>query len=104
MMLDHPVDAGDDIEHAAAASATKHTNRHDSRSLGHTVGLPSYGACHVRAVAVAVFGASPVTHLRGSRHDAPTKVAVVATHTSVDDVGVDTCTCVVVGIILVESS
>ena len=103
-MLNHPVNASDDVEHAAAASATKHTDRHDLRSLGDSVGLPSHGACHVRTVAVAVFGTSPITHLRGSRHDSPTKVAVVATHTSVNDVGVYTCTCVVVGIILVESS
>ena len=104
MVLDHPVDASDDIEHAASTGAPKHPNRHDSRSLGDTIDLPSHGASHVRAVAVAVFAASPVTHPRSSCYDAPTKVAVVASHTSVDDVCVDACTGVVVGVILVESS
>ena len=103
-MRNHPVNAGDDVEHAASAAATKHTNRHDLRSLGDSVGLPCNGAGHMGAVAVAVFAASPITHARGSCHNAPAKIAVVATHTSVDDVGVDACTCVVVGIILVESS
>ena len=103
-MLNHPVDASDDVEHAASASATKHTDRHDLCSLGNTIGLPCNGAGHMGAVAIAVFATSPIIDARGSCYNAPAKIAMVATHASVDDVGVDTCTCVVVGIILVESS
>lgn len=56
----------------------------------------------MRAVAVAVFGSSTVTHLGATCDDSTAEVAVVTAHPRVDDVRVHPRTCEVVGVVAVE--
>ena len=102
MVFHHPVDAVDDVEHAAPSGARQHAYRHDGDGFGDTVVLSADGACHVGAVAVAVFGAASVIYLCAPRHHTTTKIAMVASHSGVDDVGTNSGTGVVVGVHLVH--
>ena len=100
-MLDHPVDTGDDVEHAAATGTRQHSNGHDRDRFGNTHRLAADGAGNVRAVPVAVLGAPTVVHMGAAGHHSPTELAVVATHAGVDDVRVHTRAGEVVGVVVV---
>ena len=86
MVIDHPVQATNDVENAPTPVARQHTYRNDGNCLGHTVGLASNSACHVRTVSVAIFGASTVLNLIVTSDNSTTEITVVAANARVDDV------------------
>ncbi len=101
VILDHPIDAGNDTEDAAPARTRQHTNGNDRDGFGHTNGLAADGTGNVRAVPVAVFGATSVADLRISSDNAPTELPVVTAHSGIDDVRVHARPREVVGVVAV---
>ena len=96
MVGHHPIDAGDDDRHPAAAVTAEDPHRHNRCGLGDAGCDAGDGARNVRTVTVAVVRAVAVTDAVEACGNATTELHVRGTHTGVDDVGANTLCAVVV--------
>jgi hypothetical protein len=101
MMIDHPVDAFDDIRIRTRIGAVEHPNGYEGDAFGDAVGSGTDESRRHGAVAGAVIGAWQIIDCRIARGDAATEFHMCGVHTRIEDVDGDVLSREVVAIPIV---